>query len=221
MAEMTTQSDNPVGDGIVRIIGDWSEKTNLAGEKYYVNSKTDELTQVAPSEFRSKLIRTDEDIMQAVRFFKNDYAGALAKYGRMEDFDTSEVTSMKCLFDFNINIDISKWDTSKVTSMQHMFHGNRRFNQDISGWDVSNVTDMKWMFWRAGNFNQPIGKWDVSKVKDMDYMFYMNESFDQDIGNWKVSWWTKKADTFFRSKLMEEGHLPSWGPWCNGRCYHR
>jgi len=110
----------------------------------------------------------------------------IKKYGKIEDWNTSEVTAMNGIFyeyrDFNE--DISNWDTSNVTNMYGMFYNAESFNQDISGWDVSNVTDMIEMFCRAKSFNQYIGEWDVSNVTDMYGIFSGAENFNQDISKW-------------------------------------
>ena len=107
----------------------------------------------------------------------------IKKYGKIEDWNTSEVTDMSCLFkgfNFdnceytvmrNFNEDITKWDTSKVTNMKHMFDDAYKFNQPIGEWDTSKVTNMSNMFRKAFSFNQPIGEWDTSKVTNMSYMF--------------------------------------------------
>ena len=117
----------------------------------------------------------------------------IKKYGKIEDWNTSEVTDMSKLFstyyEYNIfNQNISKWDTSKVTNMEEMFHFAYKFNQPIGEWDTSSVTNMHLMFWGAKSFNQPIGKWNVSNVTaDMTFMFCSADNFNQPIGEWDTS----------------------------------
>merc|ERR1712100_966161 len=134
----------------------------------------------------------------AVRLWRSDRAAALAEYGPIEQWDTSEVTDMSNLFkywsDFNENI--SAWDTSKVTSMQNMFFEARAFNKPIGAWDTSKVTDMRLMFLHARAFNQPIGAWDTSKVTNMGKMFIYAVAFDQPIGAWDTSKVTNMKDMF-------------------------
>ena len=107
----------------------------------------------------------------------------IKKYGRIEDWNTSEVTDMSGLFQdiiyTDINIYISKWDVSKVTDMSFMFYDVKGFISDIGEWDTSNVTTMKGMFSNAKSFNQDISGWDVSKVTDMSFMFYKTFEFNQ------------------------------------------
>ena len=64
--------------------------------------------------------------------------------------------------------EIEDWDVSNVTSMSEMFSRQARsFNQPLNKWNVSKVTDMESMFSGATSFNQPLNKWNVSKVTDM------------------------------------------------------
>ena len=75
--------------------------------------------------------------------------------GDFNDIDTSQITDMSHLFDFDST---RLFDTSD-------------FNGDISKWDVHNVKDMCCMFYTAENFNSDISKWDVSNVENMNYIF--------------------------------------------------
>jgi hypothetical protein len=46
--------------------------------------------------------------------------------------DTSNVTSMKGVFEFRISVgNISKWDASSLTDTENMFMNNHSFNYDI------------------------------------------------------------------------------------------
>ena len=103
----------------------------------------------------------NKTIRIAVKDYRKDgkkKTDIIKRYGKMEDWNTSEVTDMSRLF--------ADWDTSKVSQ------SDVYFNEDISDWDTSKVTTMKHMFYCAVRFNQPIGKWDVSRVADMEDMFY-------------------------------------------------
>ena len=110
----------------------------------------------------------------------------IKKYGKIEDWNTSEVTDMNGLFQccYKFNEDISKWDTSNVTDMFYMFAGAYDFNQPIGKWDVSNVTDMKGMFFGAKSFNQLLDGWNTSKVTRMDRMFYGANNFNLENAPW-------------------------------------
>ena len=121
----------------------------------------------------------------------------IKKYGKIKDWNTSEVTDMSCLFrGFN-------FDNSEHTVM-------RNFNEDITKWDTSKVTDMKWMFRCAKNFNQPIGRWCTSKVTNMEYMFCCAGSFNQPIGEWNVS----KVTRMYRIFWFIDNFNPVNAPWC-------
>ena len=71
----------------------------------------------------AKLIRSDDDIKQAVNEWCEDSKKATRKYGHISDWDTSRVTDMKELFWYqrNFNDDISRWNVSNVTIMDSMF----------------------------------------------------------------------------------------------------
>ena len=113
----------------------------------------------------------------------------ITKYGKICDWNTTNVTNMARLFNEYIifNEDISKWDVSKVTDMSGMFNHAESFNQPIGEWNTSNVTLMENMFCAAKSFNQPIEGWDTSNVITMKNMFEFAFKFNQDIGRWNVS----------------------------------
>ena len=125
----------------------------------------------------------NETIRVAVKYYleggeKKD--SIIKKYGKIEDWNTSEVTDMSDLFcNYNdFNEDISKWDVSKVTDMSGMFRATKNFNQPIGRWNTSKVTDMEGMFFWAESFNQPIDKWDTSNVTTMKAIFDFAVSFN-------------------------------------------
>ena len=74
--------------------------------------------------------------------------------------------------------DISQWDVSNVTDMKWMFENASSFNQSLNNWNVSNVEDMWGMFLSATSFNQPLNKWNVSNVENMYGMFADAASLD-------------------------------------------
>ena len=108
------------------------------------------------------------ELREAVKLWLADEPIAKTKYGHINNWDTSNVTSMVGMFcyAYNFNEDIGRWDTSNVTDMNCMFYQATNFNQDIGGWDTSNVTDMSYMFQYANDFNQDIGNWDTSNVTE-------------------------------------------------------
>ena len=123
----------------------------------------------------------------------------IKKYGKMSEWDTSNVTSMHWLFRNLHKFPIKKLtDTGSEISLVRIkyYYGDyykvnmpmndtSSFDEDISKWDVSNVTNMGGMFQGATSFNGDLSKWDTSNVKIMSTMFQHATSFNGDI-NTKV-----------------------------------
>ena len=139
----------------------------------------------------NKLTRSDEDIKRAVDFWCDDAtrAEAEATYGRIGDWETSNVTTMSGLFfgKSTFNDDISAWNVSNVTNMSCMFYGARSFHSDISVWNVTNVINMYGMFQFASAFHSDISAWNVSSVTNMSYMFLAAIALYGDLSEWAVS----------------------------------
>ena len=130
----------------------------------------------------------------------------VSPYGKMKDWNTSQVTDMTGAFFFKstFNGDISGWDVSNVTTMNTMFARAEDFNQDISGWDVGSVEDMSFMFSQASSFDQPLGGWNVSSVTNMGSMFELATSFNQSLNNWNVSAVTNMAVMFSNADAFNQ-----------------
>ena len=142
----------------------------------------------------------DDNIHTIVKLYIDNKPRCVSLYGRIEDWDVSNVTNMSKLFLFckQFNEDISNWDTSNVTDMETMFARAESFNHPIGGWDTSKVTNMSWMFADAFAFNQPIGEWDVSNVTKMEYMFSGAIDFNCDISGWNTSNVTSMSGMFIK-----------------------
>jgi surface protein len=131
----------------------------------------------------------NESLKEAVKMWCEDKPAAVAEFG-----------------------DISTWNTSQVTSMRELFEYQRNFNDPIGSWDVSNVTDMYCMFSHAVSFNQPLDTWDVSSVVNMDYMFCRAAAFNQSLDSWACRRSVKRTDmlqgtaVFKRLGVMEGGN---------------
>ena len=128
--------------------------------------------------------------------------------GNFNDIDTSDITSMVSLFQFNetFNGNITGWSVSKVIDMSGMFYCAKSFNQDISKWEFPKVENMSFMFSHATSFNQPIGNWEFPNVKYMNYMFYNATSFNQDLSKWDLK--GKKKDKIFDGCPIKDEYKP-------------
>ena len=160
----------------------------------------------------------NDTIREAIKEWLDDKNSAENKYGHISNWETSEVTDMKLLFENaeDFNDDIGMWDTSNVTNMSGIFYDAKSFNQNIGDWDVSNVTNMFYddedaggMFEGAVSFNQDISRWDVSKVENMTGMFCEAKSFNQDIGRWDVSN-VKDMFSMFEKASSFNQNLSAW-----------
>ena len=128
--------------------------------------------------------------------------------GDFNDIDTSEIESMKNLFNGNktFNGNISSWDVSKVENMESMFYMAISFNQPIENWKFPNVENMNCMFYDATSFNQPIGDWEFPNVKSMSYMFSGATSFNQDLSKWDLK--GKEKDKIFDGCPIVDEYKP-------------
>ena len=144
----------------------------------------------------------DADLKNTVMEWMVDRDATEATYGPIGCWDTSLVTTFRCLFcvrqswmydDFDCcahedneaskhSADIGGWDTSSVTDMWSMFYNAYEFDTDIGGWDTSNVIDMADMLHNAHAFNQDLSGWDVSSVHAFTSMFQDCVLFDQTLG---------------------------------------
>jgi surface protein len=94
-------------------------------------------------------------------------ADVVARYGQIEDWNTSLVTDMSWLFSsaYGFDADISKWNVENVTTMYKMFWYAQSFNQNLSDWNPRKCMNFIGMFWNAfqkkGHSN---GSWLVSSA---------------------------------------------------------
>lgn len=109
-------------------------------------------------------------------------------YGPIEEWNTSQITSMKNAFSMNVefNRDISRWDVSNVRDMTGMFSYAHEFNQDLSQWDVTNVELMSIMFYQCYRLDQDFSQWNVGNVKNMMGMFGKCSNLCTDLSNWNI-----------------------------------
>jgi surface protein len=162
-----------------------------------------------------KLPLTDATFNQAITDIlaedpNGDYD--LVPYGKIQDWDVSQVTDMRSAFQdkINFNGDISAWDTSSVTDMTLMFTRARAFNQSLNNWDVSSVISITFMFYEADVFDQPLSNWVFStQLNDIQYMFTRCISFNKDLSSWDVSNITNMSRLFEGCSLYNQD-LSGW-----------
>ena len=99
--------------------------------------------------------------------------------------------------------DFNDIDTSDIESMKFLFNYNSTFNGNITGWNVSSVRNMRNMFAYATSFNQPIGDWEFPNVERMNSMFYNATSFNQDLSKWDLKG-KKKTKIFYGCPIKKE-----------------
>lgn len=111
---------------------------------------------------------------------------------KLEKLDTSQVTSMYCMFhDCSklTTLDLSGFDTSSVTDMGWMFHecGNLT-SVNVSSFNTSNVTNMFAMFYECSSLKSlSLRNFDTSKVTNMSLMFsYCRELTTLDVSSFKT-----------------------------------
>ena len=132
---------------------------------------------------------TQSEFYQATWDVINSPSTSVAKWGPIEDWDTSGVPSFENAFSTyrneagyrggygnkaaTFNGDISKWITSSVKNLRYTFREAAAFNSDISAWITSSVTDMSSTFRDASSFTGTgVDLWNINKVKSMTSIFY-------------------------------------------------
>jgi len=136
---------------------------------------------------------TNTNIKTAVALWASNQQSCLDTYGHISNWNTTSVTEMNWLCysgALTLNANLNDWDTSNVTSMVSTFQGGSAFtNGGVAlTWDTRKVTNMEGMFSHGSVFNQGFGpRWDTSKVINMYAMFLNNTTFNQDIASWDTS----------------------------------
>ncbi len=146
--------------------------------------------EIIMTEFLKNEKLNNENIRNLVLGGKFLHQANIQKYGKIEDWDVSNVTDMTELFNSfslsSISLNLSKWDTSNVKSMRKMFAYTKVKSLNISTWKVGNVENMENMF-LSFHTDINISEWNVSKVKTMKGMFAYSKLHSLDISKWNVS----------------------------------
>jgi surface protein len=131
--------------------------------------------------------------------------------------DTSNVTSMKSMFDdlysgYTPVLDISTFSTSRVTDMSYMF---RKAIVDRvrlgDNWDMSSVTTMCGMFEGSRIKEIDLTPWDTSCVTDMSYVFKdFDDIPDIDVSKWVTTNVAKMNSMFYNSSLAGAPDFSGW-----------
>ena len=77
---------------------------------------------------------TNSELVTAVNEWVSNSTNATAKYGDINNWNTSNVTNMSYLFNekTGFNSNISNWNTAKVTNMERMFRHAESFNKVLT-----------------------------------------------------------------------------------------
>lgn len=114
------------------------------------------------------------------------------KYGHINDWDVSEVTTMKNLFtELNSKlqgVELSGWDVRRVIDMSYMFAGCTNFTSDLSKWAkrLDRVVTFDFMFLDAHSFTSDLSEWKFQEVNSMKGMFQGARSFRSELNDWPM-----------------------------------
>jgi len=142
------------------------------------------------------------------------------RYGEINEWDVSKVTSMYRLFrgSRSCNPPIQDWDVSNVKDFESMFEDAITFNNDISQWNVSQGTYFNSMFSGATAFNTDVSQWDVSQGTEFGGMFYQATSFNNDISQWDVSQGTDFEGMFEGATSLNCCSISEWPEAARSSC---
>jgi len=180
--------------------------------------KFTDFARVAAQVTAKQAFNNDDLKLEVNKYCTNPDSIDEGKYGIINEWDVSQVTSMKALFrDFSsCNPPIQDWNVTNVQHFGAMFDGTS-FDQDISQWDVSRGTEFWGMFYNATSFDQDISQWDVSRGTIFDSMFYRATSFNQDIANWDVCQGTNFENMFNEATSFDQD-LSQWPQAARDSC---
>lgn len=154
------------------------------------------------SEYNAKIMT--EGYVKKDTSYKDDFKRMLVT---IPFIDTSEWTSMYCLFENCTNlkkIDLKGWDTSKVTTMYDLFYNCTNVEEiDLTGIDTSNVTTFWAMFQGCTNLKRVIGinTLNTSQVTSMYNLFNSCTNIEEiDLSGWDFSN-VDRLDNAFRNAL--------------------
>ena len=153
----------------------------------------------------------------------------LTKVGRINEWNTSSITSMVNVFTnaYNFDDNIGAWDVANVNSMAGMFNvtvpisvGRGRFNNGgsdtIKNWNTANVTSLQTTFQNQIKFNQEVGLWNTVKNTSLFGTFSVTSTFgvfnnagSSSIGSWNTSLVTNMQQAFSNQPFFNQ-NIGSW-----------
>ncbi|HIS46835.1 MAG TPA: BspA family leucine-rich repeat surface protein [Candidatus Scybalocola faecigallinarum] len=135
--------------------------------------------------------------------------GKLKAISFNNNFDTSRVTDMTCMFGFCTSLeelDVSGFDTSKVINMQKMFSECTHLKKlDVNGFDTSQVINMMCMFSNCSRLTSlNVSNFDTSKVENMELMFFKCGALETlDVSGFDTSQVTNMGFMFYHCTYLE------------------
>ena len=149
-------------------------------------------------------------------WFRGGWSSKLETIEGMENLNTSEVTTMKGMFQscsVLTSIDLSHFDTRKVTTMEWMFNGcNKLTSLDLSAFNTAEVTSMNCMFSNCFALEElNLKKFETDKVTDFYGMFsYCKNLTSLDLSNFKTSNVVSMGLMFARCSKLKSVNLSSF-----------
>ena len=162
----------------------------------------------------SRYVFKDKDeLKRAIKLYFNEYENYEKKvlpYGRIKDWDVSNIRDMSFLFKGIINCDaqfseIQYWKPINVEMMSSMFQNCYTFNQPLNHWGpyLSNVVSMTSMFENCSTFNQPLDNWGPYLRNDLKThkMFNGCSKFNQNLTSWNLKDTTNMFEWAYQMRL--------------------
>ncbi|MDO4912844.1 MAG: BspA family leucine-rich repeat surface protein [Lactobacillus sp.] len=207
-------------DAILPTVGDFTNlglnanKVTISHQDFYDLGHTEGLNSVTTSNAGGKISCSDDSLANVFADGLNIYGDAadipeikITKID-LQNFDTSNVTSMNKMFDdcsTLTSLNVSNFDTSNVTDMFGMFSGCSSLTLlDISHFDTRNVTDMDDMFGHCSSLTSlDVSHFDTSKATNMSRMFSECSTLKSlDVSNFDTSKVTKMNSMFWGCSLL-------------------
>ena len=169
-------------------------------------------TQVKSIQFESNVIAP----VSVTYLFAN--LGQLSEFIDLQNFDTSNVTSMSYWF-YNskglTNPDLSVLNTSNVTNMSNMFYGSGVTSLDLSSWNVDKVTTFNYMFYNDTALSTlNLSSWGAHRTAtsvDMSSMFYGTSALTNlNLTNFKTTNVTSMSSMFYQASALTILDLSDW-----------